>query len=203
LTLHSTHGGTGHRRTQEYACRHRRQAGSPRISSQPRQGCRQCRSARPDRRRPALVPGTVTSIFSPCRCQRSQNRAAHTPQRHRPSHPTVQPSQRCLTRRGQIPIAQARCTAARAYPIAVSSPGGFRTPAARVCPTAVSGRASETLHTSGHAGDALPRDDGNAGSTAHSPPVASREPRRLLSSTPFQSSSAECRFRQTEPALRG
>jgi hypothetical protein len=27
-----------------------------------------------------------------------------------------------------------------------------------------------------------------------SPPVASGEPRRLLSSTPFQSSSGECRF---------
>jgi hypothetical protein len=27
-----------------------------------------------------------------------------------------------------------------------------------------------------------------------SPPTASREPRRLLSSTPFQSSSGECRF---------
>src|SRR5665648_572061 len=37
------------------------------------------------------------------------------------------------------------------------------------------------------------RDDGNAGSTAQPALVASGEPRRLLASTPFQSSSGECR----------
>src|SRR5665648_834401 len=38
------------------------------------------------------------------------------------------------------------------------------------------------------------RDHGNAESTAQ-PPVASGEPRSLLPSTPFQSSSGECRLR--------
>ena len=36
-----------------------------------------------------------------------------------------------------------------------------------------------------------------------SPPVASGEPRRLLSSTPFQSSSGECRFTPASVALIG
>ena len=33
------------------------------------------------------------------------------------------------------------------------------------------------------------------------PPVASRAPRRLLSSTPFQSSSGECRLKITLPVI--